>query len=368
MRLPNEVDTNHGQIAIALIAANARYWTSVVRSVQYELSQWEHEARAIPDPTLRTHALTKLHDEDFNAQVAATLAVLVRRPLRRRVVAAIVAFQVMYDYLDALSEQPVEDPLGNGRQLFRAFTDALAPNAEPVDYYRHHPQYDDGGYLTALVRTCRLALRALPAAAVVEPVAQRAAARCGQAQSLTHAIPTDGVALLQAWATDKAATTELSWWEFAAGAAASVLSVHALLAAAADRGTTSAEAVEIDEVYLSICAISTLLDSLVDREQDLASNSHSYIAYYPENVEAGRRIAGIARGATSRAHALRHGPHHVVTAAGVAAYYLSSPAAKTTFARPIATRVAGELQPTITPILAIFRTWRTMKNGRRPRS
>ncbi|MGB2710973.1 MAG: DUF2600 family protein [Conexibacter sp.] len=348
----------------ALALANVRYWVSVAPHVRRELRHWERRAAAIADPALRAHALGKLRDEHFNAEVAATLATLAPRRQRQLVVTAIVAFQIVYDYLDAVSEQPVADPLANGRQLYGAFMATLGTQADGADHYRYHPQRDDGGYLDALVTACREAFWALPAAIAVAPVARRSATRCGEAQTRTHAVPREGVGQLSAWATREALDHEMTWWESAAGAAASVLSVHALMAAAADPRTTSSEAASIDAAYLPISALTTLLDSLIDREQDTTTGNHGYVAYYPSATVAAHRIGEVAHRATSAAARLRHGPHHAMTVAGAAAYYLSAPGAGTPFARPVAAHVAGELRPLVTPILGIFRLWRLAKRLR----
>src|ERR1044072_456064 len=123
---------------IALVRANARYWWTVFPQVRRELSGWDRLAQAIPDPALRAQAQHKLRQERFNTEVAATLATLAPSPWRPKAVTAIVALEVMYDYLDGLTEQPVLDPLANGRQLYRAFADALAPCGPPSGHYRHH--------------------------------------------------------------------------------------------------------------------------------------------------------------------------------------------------------------------------------------
>src|SRR5829696_5146585 len=118
---PVNVSVSLTQATLALGVANMRYWSMVARRVQRELRHWEHRAHEITDPVLREHALGKLTEERFNAEVAATLATLAPWRRRSRVVVATVAFQVMYDYLDAVSEQPVADPLRNGRRLYGAF-------------------------------------------------------------------------------------------------------------------------------------------------------------------------------------------------------------------------------------------------------
>ena len=117
----------------ALVAMNARYWSTVHPRVRRQLRRWQSRARLIPDPTLRALALSNLEGERFNVEVAATLATLAPRRHRPRAIEAIVALQVMYDYLDGLSEQPAADPLGNSRRLFSAFGDALAPRAARAD-------------------------------------------------------------------------------------------------------------------------------------------------------------------------------------------------------------------------------------------
>jgi tetraprenyl-beta-curcumene synthase len=355
---------------LALVVANARYWLTVAPYVMRELRRWEACAHAIDDPVLRAHALAKLREERFNAEVATTLSTLAPRRHRRAVIVAIVAFQVLYDYLDGVGEQPAADPLADGFQLYRAFAAALTPEPTAVDYYRHHPRCDGSGYLDALAGACREAFRTLPASEAVAPIARRVAQRCGEAQTRTHAIGREGTGQLVAWAAREADTTGLMWWEVAAGAAASVLAVHALIGAAADASTTREEAARIDAAYLPISAITTLLDSVIDRDRDVSVGSHGFVAYYPSGTVAAERIGAVARRGAAAAWTLRHGPHHAVTVAGAAAYYLSAPGARTPFARPVRRSVVNELKPLILPILGIFHVWREAKRLRatgRPR-
>jgi hypothetical protein len=76
---------------LALVLANARYWPTVAPVVRAQLHRWEQHAHAIPDPVLQALASKKLHEEHFNAEVAATLAVTSPPAYRERVVEAIVA-------------------------------------------------------------------------------------------------------------------------------------------------------------------------------------------------------------------------------------------------------------------------------------
>jgi tetraprenyl-beta-curcumene synthase len=347
--------------AVALACANARFWPTVLPDVRRALQRWDRRARAIPDEALRAIALAKLRDERFNTEVAATLATLATPARRHAAVEAIVALQVTYDLLDGLTERPVPDPIADGRQLHRAFTDALVRVGPLADYYGRHPWRDDGGYLAALAATCRDALWSLPAAPAVAPVAQVVLERCGEAQTRTHAIPLLGVGQLRRWALAQPWVGTLRWWEGASGAAASVLAGHALIAVAADPATTDVEAGQIAAAYHATCALTTLLDSLVDREQDAASGGHAYLSYYRDDAEATERLGALAHEAVTAMRELPRAPHHLMTVAGAAAFYLSAPTAQGERARRLTAPMVDELRPLLIPALAIFSAWRRAK-------
>jgi len=365
--------TKPGPIAragFALVLANVRYWSTVAPLVRGQLDRWEQRARTIGDPALHALATSKLREEHFNAQVAATLATLAPRARRAQVVEAIVALQVLYDYLDALGEQPAAAcPPRDGsppddRRLFASLTDAVAPPPDGAE----RAYADDGGYMQALVATVNSTLAGLPGAAAVAPVAQATAALCAEAQILNHRASGSGIAgidRLREWAAPRAAGTGLAWQELFAGATASVLALHALIAAAADPGTTREDAAELDALYLSIAALS-MLDSLVDRAQDIAGGQFSSVELYGDDPEAmASGLANVARDGISRARTRPDGAHHTITLVGVVAYYASAPTAgDDAFARMVIARVKRELKPLIAPTLALMRGWRLAKRAR----
>ncbi len=350
---------------LALALANIRYWTNVAPTVRAQLHHWRQHAQRIPNPALRELALENLSKEGFNAEAGATLATLTSRAHRPRVIEAIVAFQVMYDYLDGLVEQPSPDPLRNGRQLLKALTDAVSqpPESNP-DYYRHSPQADDGDYLQTLVTTIRSAIAELPAMGTLATAIHSAAARCAEGQAQTHAAKNVGTAQLEQWAKHEAAGTPLHWHEFVAGTLTSVMSIYAILATA-DKHTTPRQAAAIDTTYLSIGALSTILDSLVDHEQDIATDNVGYISrYYTDPDALAQRLTSSIRLVLGQARTLPNAAHHIMTLAGVVAYYTSTPTATGDFARPAVIRTQQELQPLIIPVLAVMRTWRFAKRTR----
>jgi tetraprenyl-beta-curcumene synthase len=349
---------------LALALVNVRHWSHVAPLAREELERWRRRARTIDDPVLRALALAKLDEEGFNAEAAAMLATIAPRAHRRRAVEAIVAAEVLYDYLDGLTESPADEAPGDGERLFMAFIDAVTPSATPAgDYYRHHSHREDV-YLGELVASIRLALVRLPATANVAETVTRSAVRGAEAQLQIHAAATGASGELRLWAERRAADTPLEWREYVAGAACSVLAVHALIAAATDPRTTYARGVELDRIYLLISVLPTILDSVIDHERDAHSGRAGYIQHYDDRALLARRLSGVIDEAVSHARAMPNGAHHVMTLVGVVAYYLSAPAAGGELAQPIAEHVGGQLRPLLAPALWMMRSWRTAKRLR----
>lgn len=350
---------------VALLTANLRFWPTVAPLVGAQLKRWERHAHQIKEPVLQTLALEKLQQEHFNAQVAATLATTAPAARRRTVVEAIVAYEVIYDYLDGLTELPMIGSLTQARHAYTGFIDAISPhNSETSSDYYAGLGISDSGYLATLVATVRDALKTLPSWPSASETATHAARRCAEAQARAH---TTSPSSLQRWAESQACNSSLTWREFICGAASSVLAVHALIAAAAAPHLSREDARRIDTAYLSICAISTLLDGLVDYQHDLQAGQAGYLSYYQTDEQIAQGLIDSARHALEQARDLPHAGHHAMTLAGVAAYYLSAPTAKTKLARSITHDFHDQLRPLITPTFAVMRAWRTAKHTSRSR-
>jgi tetraprenyl-beta-curcumene synthase len=340
---------------LSVVAALGLYRRRILPLARSELRRWEARAATIPDSVLREAALSALREKGRNAEATAVFAILAPRARRAGALRAMSALQVAIDYLDSLSEQPVDDPLADGLALHRALCDAVSAGGEPGDWYSRHPRREDGGYLAALVAACREEVAALTAAEAVLPLLQRAARRCGEGQSHTHAAARAGAGELKAWATGLESPPGYRWWEVAAGASSSV-AAHALIAAAADRKTTAEEAALTDAAYFPpIGALTVLLDDLIDRDEDLATGQHNYLSYCANEEEAGNRIALLASRARSATDHLRHARRHRAILAGVAGFYLTAPAANSGYARTISERLLEALHPTVRPVMVAMR-------------
>lgn len=314
---------------------------------------------------LREHALGQLSGERLNPEAAALFAVLAPRAQRRRVVRLIVAYQVLYDYLDAVNEEPCLAELRSGLQLHRALSDAVLPN-RPMsdDYYVHHPELRggaDGGYMHVLAATCRRVVRTLPSAARSARVLAHAAERCGQAQSRNHAILSEGESQLIDWSVAQAPDrVDFLWWELAAGGI-SCLGIHALLASAADPSSSTLDAANVDAAYFpAICALSSLLDSLADYHVDAGTTNHSFISHYRDGAHAAQRLVAITADAAERIKPLPNSRLHSIILAGIASYYLSSPSLAEGFPATAAERLTRHVGALGTPMRVALRARRRL--------
>jgi len=327
--------------ALALARANTRYWLTVAPFVRAQLARWHDRAAALQDPRRRALALAKLDQERFNPQLAATIATPAASALRRSAAEAIVAAQVAYDYRDALGERSLDG---------------------------------EDEYTLELAEVARSACERLPGWRAVADVARASAERWIEAQRRGHAAIDGDDGLLRGWARGEAAGTGLGWQEWLAGAQASVLGWHALVALAADGDATGEQAAALDRAYLSIGAL-TMLDSVVDRgygarrppsRMECAEDSREldYTSWYESREQMGGRLAGAARDARKLARAAPGGAHHTMTLSGIVAYYASAPQAHEPQAHAVFAPVRREFGAGLLPVLAIMRTWRLAKRVR----
>jgi tetraprenyl-beta-curcumene synthase len=251
---------------------------------------------------------------------------------RRAVVEAIVALQVAYDYADALEERGQD------------------ASADP--------------YARELLDAAATIAARMPAASAVRAAAQAAGERCARAQALGHAADAGDDAELRGWAARQAAGSALGWPEWLAGAQASVLSLHALIAASAEESTSPEQARALDRLYLSIGAV-TMLDSLIDRGEDRDGGRSGYLRWYRGPSEMGKRLAATAQDAQRRSTQVPGGEHHRMVLAGIVAYYATAPQSRDPEVREVFDRVKAQLKEELALPLALLTAWRLGKRAAR---
>jgi len=287
---------------------------------------------------LRCLALESLRAKRGNLEGAAAFAVLAPRTQRSQVVRMLVAWQAAYDFADTIAELPCADPTANGRHLHSALLTALSPGAPLGDYYEHSDFSDDGGYLAAMVHTARDVFVGLPSRRAVECEARSAAQRIVDYQALNNGTHTD----LASWALGVAPEhADLNWWEVAA-AGASSLAVLALMTSASEPALAPPAVRLIERAYFPwIGGLHTLLDSLVDLQEDAESGQPSLLTQYRRDGEMGSRMRLLADMSLEAVVGLPQSRAHALLLAGMAALYLSAPEAERAGVRGVTRRVAG---------------------------
>ena len=101
------------------------------------------------------------------------------------------------------------------------------------------------------------------------------------------------------------------------------MTVFALIASAADPGLRRSDAFTVESAYFPwIGALHSLLDSLVDHDEDLAVEGRALVGYYSTPAQAAVRMRMIAAEALQRAEALPNGRRHALIVAAMASFYI----------------------------------------------
>lgn len=329
-----------------------------------EVGHWHALTATIPDRALRCDALAAITRKRANIDGAA-LFWTIPRTRSLALLRLLVTYEILADYLDCTSERGAHVGIANGVQLHHALVAALDPTTEPRDYYQHHPWSQDGGYLRALVESCRDACSRLPSYQTVKPLVLDAA-RLTQVLGINHEPdPQRRDVALRTWAAEHFPDPgDLPWWERTGGASA-WLTILALLALAADHGISDAHARKVYAAYLPWVSLAgTMLDSYGDIAEDAAAGDHSYIGHYPSVAVASQRIIEIVERSLRETQALRDGHRHVVIASCMIAMYLTKDSTRTPQLRAtseVIARAGGSLTRSLVPVL---RAWRALYNQR----
>jgi tetraprenyl-beta-curcumene synthase len=342
----------------ALLAAASRQLLWGLRGASLELDAWRTRAAAIPTAEIRDDALKSLETKRGHADGAALFWTL---PHRRdpALLRLLVRYQVIWDFLDCLNERAAERGTRNGRQLHLALVEALDPGAPISDYYRYHPWSEDGGYLRALVDSCRSSCAALPSYGRVRDLVLREARRA-QVLALNHDTdPACRDEALRDWAVSEFPRVHaLSWFELSSAASAS-LTILAFLTLASQPVCSDAEIERTCAAYCPwISSAATMLDSFVDQAEDERNGDHRYVAHYGSRAAAKERVDRLVMRSAIEARRLHRGHRHAVITACMVAMYLSKDSARSAEMRASTAsfiRAGGSLTRLLLPVLRMWR-------------
>jgi tetraprenyl-beta-curcumene synthase len=329
-----------------------------LHAVSQEIRQWRSYARTIPDQPIRDDALHVLEHKRTHIYGAALFCTLPREG-SRELLRLLVAHELIWDFLDNLSESAAAHGHTDGHQLHLAIAESIDPSTPISDYYRQHPWQNDRGYLRCLVETCRRSCLALPSYPLVRDTLVREARRA-QVLAFNHdPDPVRRDAALKRWVAEEyPGEQHATWWEIS-GAASAPLTIHALLALAAEPSCSPDEIARTYAAYFPwFSAATTMLDSYVDQIEDVDNGDHSYIAHYQDAETALSGIRILVQQSVTEVRSLRNGHGHAVIAAAMIAMYLSKDTARTPQLRAGTNSLihaGGSLTRLLLPVL---RAWR----------
>lgn len=326
--------------------------------VQSEVERWRQRAQRIPNEVIRCDVLTVLSRKRPHLDGAALFSAL---PARRHIslLEALVRYEVILEFLDDLSERFADIGLDNARQLHLALVQAVDVASPIADYYRHMRAYDDGGFLRELVEACRSSCAVLPGYDAVRPLLVREAQRAGVLVLNHESNPNRRDHLLRRWANEQFGESATHSWFELTGAATSSLTVHMLLAQAAESDRHS-----IGQAYRAyfpdVALLSTMLDSYIDDGADAIAEQHSYIGHYEGDRQAVQRLRQLIHNSFASVHGLPRGRRHNVLVAAMIALYLSDDNARIERRRSYTGQLAGAGGLLTRLLIPILRLWRIM--------
>jgi tetraprenyl-beta-curcumene synthase len=295
-----------------------RSFRDVLPASARELKAWHERALEIPDPELQRQALMSLTTKRFHADGGTVYATAAASEYVHILVKLIVALQTISDYLDNLCDRSTSLDPADFRQIHLAMLDAVTLDGGVHDYYACRSEKNDGGYLSALVRTCQDQIAQLPGYPLVQSAVQWLVSLYCDLQVHKHVRVEEREPRLQNWyeqhkaihtskadpgsrAGDDAAAPvlipeigDLTWYEFSA-ATGSTLGMFMLFLAASDDELTERDVDVILRAYFPwIGGLHILLDYFIDQEEDLAGGDLNFVAYYDSPERAYQRLNDFA--------------------------------------------------------------------------
>lgn len=315
------------QVPTHLLTMTTRMFLTVRPAAHACLRRWKERARAIPDPELKRQAEASIAAKTFHCEGGALLGLLAGEHYRDAI-EFIVAYQTISDYLDNLCDRSTSQDPEDFRALHESMLHALTPAAPLADYYRHRFQRNDGGYLAALVQTCRNVLTRLPGYALGASAVRELAGLYIDLQVHKHVRPDERLPRLQAWFDEhRQNLPPMAWYEFAA-ACGSTLGVFGIMSQLFHPSATKERIAALQRAYFPwVQGLHILLDYLIDQEEDRAGADLNFCACYPRHEDTILRLGHFYRQAQVSVAHLPDAKFHLLLNRGLLGIYLADPKA-----------------------------------------
>ncbi|HET7628921.1 MAG TPA: tetraprenyl-beta-curcumene synthase family protein [Bacillales bacterium] len=295
----------------------------VLPEVRSHLAGWKRLAEKIPDPELRKQALMSIETKTFHCEGGSILALLAREKCKR-VIPFIVAYQTISDYLDNLCDRSTSMDPDDFRALHESMIHALSPGIEPVNYYRHREEQEDGGYLQALVETCQNCLKSINHYEKIAPSLRELAGYYCDLQVHKHVTHEERVPRLKSWFNaHKKNLPTMSWYEFSA-CAGSTLGIFCLVSYASNKSFSDETTEAVKAGYFPwVQGLHILLDYFIDQEEDRKGGDLNFCFYYDNREKMMTRLGHFIEQADASISALPDSKFHRMINRGLLGIYLA---------------------------------------------
>ncbi len=311
------------QVPTNLISLTTKMILRIQPVTHQYLQQWKERAQNIPNPEFRKQALMSISTKTFHCEGGALYGLLAGDRYKEAI-KFIVAYQTISDYLDNLCDRSTSLNPDDFRALHESMLQALTPAAQLTSYYRFRQEQDDGGYLAALVKTCREVLRTLPDCEIAAQALRQLVSVYIDLQVHKHVKTDERLPRLQAWFEEhKEDLPAMSWYEFAASSG-STLGIFCIVAHLFYPSASSELISKIKKAYFPwVQGLHILLDYLIDQEEDRQGLDLNFCSYYRDNNILVQRLSYFYQQAQLSVSCLPDAPFHHLINCGLLGIYLA---------------------------------------------
>lgn len=311
------------QVPTNLISLTTKMILKVQPVTHSCLRQWKERAQKIPDPELRRQALASIATKTFHCEGGSLYGLLARHHYKDAI-KFIVAYQTISDYLDNLCDRSTSQDPEDFRALHEAMMQALTPEAPLTSYYRLRREQDDGGYLVALVQTCRDVLNRLSNYHLGASALRELASVYVDLQVHKHVRKDERLPRLQAWfAGHEKDLPQMAWYEFAA-CAGSTLGIFCIVSQLFNPASTGELVTRIKNAYFPwVQGLHILLDYLIDQEEDRTGSDLNFCSYYEDSEHLSCRLSHFYSQAQASVASLPDAKFHLLITRGLLSIYLA---------------------------------------------
>lgn len=292
-------------------------------AVHKELAYWIESAKEIPDPELRSQALSSIEEKTFHCEGGSIYAALAGSN-GKEAIRFIVAYQTISDYLDNLCDRSTSMDPDDFRMLHQSMTDALTPGNTPQNYYRYREERDDGGYLHSLVKTCQNVIEKVEGYDLIHAQTLKLGELYSDLQVHKHVIEEERIPRLQQWfRSHQPDWPELNWYEFSA-CTGSTLGIFCLVSYALGGRIDRPLAEQIEKSYFPFMqGLHILLDYYIDQEEDEREGDLNFCSYYDHDEQMKARFKYFVEKTHSEILKLPDTPFHQMIHEGLVGMYLA---------------------------------------------